>query len=577
MSKQPQALQITLGQYSTAGVKPENQDFHGAIVPTGASLHLKGVAIALADGISSSAVGAEAAQTAVGSFLSDYYATPDSWSVRQSATRVINAANGWLHGRNISSLNPDKNAGLVCTFDALVLKGREAHIFHAGDARVYAVHSGSAEQLTEDHRIPAEDGGSYLARGLGIQRKLDIDYRSVPLSVGDIFTLSTDGLHDFIRPDRIAGIIAAADTLDAAAKEAVTQALAAGSDDNLTLQIVRVEHLPDASSSEALLEVQSLPAAPQLSAGDTLDGFRIIRQLHASSRSQVLLACDGQDRQVILKVPSTELRGNAQHINSFLLEEWVASRLRSDHLMQAAPRSTPATALYVAMSYVEGQTLRAWMADNPTPDLTAFRSIIGQIIAGLRAMHRKQMLHQDLRPENIMIDREGTVKIIDFGAVHIPGVAEAAPGVADFIPGTFQYTAPEYLSGDMVSWRSDQFALGVIAYELLTGHLPYGTAVAKVSSPTDQRRLTYTHARTYAKDIPLWLDAALRKAVQPDPVQRYDALSEFLADISAGKPNIAGSRRYVPLVERNPTAFWQSVAAFFALSTAILAYLHFSA
>jgi len=288
-----------------------------------------------------------------------------------------------------------------------------------------------------------------------------------------------------------------------------------------------------------------------------------------------LLACNAEDQRVIIKIPSTELRENQQHISSFMLEEWVARRLNNDHLMQAAKRTVPATSLYVAMRYFEGETLRQWMRDHPQPDMAQVRSIIGQIISGLRALQRKHMLHQDLRPENIMINREGTVKIIEFGSVHIPGVEEAVPGVAGPVPGTFQYTALEYLSGDMISWRSDQFSLAVIAYEMLTGQLPYGTAVAKISNISNQRRLKYTPARTYLPTIPLWLDRALRKALQPNPLQRYDALSEFFADISAPNPKADAAAQSIPLAQRNPTLFWKLIAGSFALSTAVLSVLQF--
>ena len=77
--------------------------------------------------------------------------------------------------------------------------------------------------------------------------------------------------------------------------------------------------------------------------------------------------------------------------------------------------------------FIEGQTLKQWMIDNPKPDLETVRGIVEQIAKGLRAFHRKEMLHQDLRPDNIMIDKTGTAKIIDFGSTKITGVAEAAP------------------------------------------------------------------------------------------------------------------------------------------------------
>ena len=101
------------------------------------------------------------------------------------------------------------------------------------------------------------------------------------------------------------------------------------------------------------------------------------------------------------------------------------------------------------MEYIDGQTLSQWMVDHPKPSLDSVRDMVQQIAKGLQAFHRKEMLHQDLRPENIMIDRGGTVKIIDFGAVHVAGLAEAAQRPrADAIVGSLQYTAPEYFIGD---------------------------------------------------------------------------------------------------------------------------------
>ena len=101
---------------------------------------------------------------------------------------------------------------------------------------------------------------------------------------------------------------------------------------------------------------------------------------------------------------------------------------------------------YIATEYVEGQTLAQWMIDNPGPELETVRSIIEQITRGLRAFHRKEMIHNDLRPQNIMIDKEGTIRIIDFGSAKVAGVLEAGPVTEEErILGTVQYTAPECL------------------------------------------------------------------------------------------------------------------------------------
>ncbi len=198
------------------------------------------------------------------------------------------------------------------------------------------------------------------------------------------------------------------------------------------------------------------------------------------------------------------------------------------------------------MEFIEGQTLAQWMRDNPKSDLTTVRDIIAQTAKGLQAFHRLEMLHQDLRPENIMIDGTGTVKIIDFGSTRVAGLLEtnAANGPAPIL-GTEQYSAPEYFLGESGTSGSDIFSLGVMAYQMLTGRLPYGTQVAKCRTRAAQRKLNYASARDEDRPIPAWVDEAIRKAVHPDPHQRYAELSEFVYDLH--HPN-----RRIP--EKDPAA-----------------------
>src|SRR6201995_2477282 len=149
----PAELRISLGQCSDKGRKPANQDFHGALIPTEPLLNLKGIAVVIADGISSSEVSHIASESAVKSFLTDYYCTSESWSVKTSAHRVLAATNAWLHSQTRRSQYAyDKDKGYVCTLSAIVLKAATAHLFHIGDSRIYRVLDNSMEQLTEDHR-----------------------------------------------------------------------------------------------------------------------------------------------------------------------------------------------------------------------------------------------------------------------------------------------------------------------------------------------------------------------------------------------------------------------------------------
>ena len=150
----PRKLTISVGQYSDKGRKKTNQDFHGILIPDEPLLGMKGIAVALADGISSSDVSQIASESSVKSFLTDYYCTSEAWSVKTSAQRVLAATNSWLNSQTRQSQYLyDKDKGYVCTLSAMVIKSTTAHLFHVGDSRIYRVVGNALEQLTEDHRI----------------------------------------------------------------------------------------------------------------------------------------------------------------------------------------------------------------------------------------------------------------------------------------------------------------------------------------------------------------------------------------------------------------------------------------
>jgi serine/threonine protein phosphatase PrpC len=565
-------LAISIGQYSDKGRKEINQDFHGALIPAEPLLSLKGISIVLADGISSSDVSQIASESAVKSFLTDYYCTPDTWSVKLSAQRVIVAANSWLHAETRRSRGAyDRDGGYVCTLSAMVVRAATAHLFHIGDARIYRVTHRSLEQLTEDHRVVVSSAQSYLGRALGVNQNVEIDYRAIPLQEGDTFVLATDGAYEHVSAPFVIDTVRGANgDLDAAARAIGEEAYRHGSSDNITVQIVRIDALPDSEAGDIIGQAADLPVPPLLEPRMDFDGYRIVREIHASSRSHLYLAIDSADNTtVVLKTPSIDLGGDAAYLRRFRMEEWVARRIDSAHVLKPRPSSRRRNYLYIATEFIEGQTLTQWMIDNPDPPLDRVREIVEQIGKGLQAFHRRDMLHRDLRPDNIMIDRTGTAKIIDFGAVHVAGIGD--DGAHENL-GTAQYTAPEYFLGEDGSTGSDIFSLGVIAYQMLTGGLPYGAAVARTHTKSQQRRLRYRSARDEKRPVPAWIDGALRKAVHPDPRQRYEELSEFLFDLR--HPN----RRFLeaaqaPLIERDPLMFWKCVSAALFIAVLVLLFL----
>lgn len=554
-------LTLSIGQYSDAGKKSINQDFHGAYIPKGMLLASKGIAVAIADGISSSNVSQIASEASVSSFLSDYYSTSDAWSVKASAQKVLSATNSWLYSQTRNSPHRfDKDKGYICTFSALIIKSRTAHIFHCGDTRIYRLSGNTLEQLTTDHQHSISTKTTYLTRALGINDYVEMDYVTFPVNEGEVFVLSSDGVHEHLSNQEIARHLhEQPDDLDELAESISQQAINSGSHDNVTLQIVRVDQLPEPRVEEVHQQLESLPLPPTLNPRSNFDGYKILREIYISSRSHVYLAEDIEtSEQVVIKTPSTELKDNAQYLESFLMEDWIAKRINNPHVLKAIPAKRKHNYLYIVTEYIEGKNLSQWMRDNPKPEIEVVRKIIEQIAKGIQAFHRQEMIHQDLRPNNIMIDSSGTVKIIDFGSTKVAGLSDIQP-INDGIVGTMQYSAPEYFVQNTITAKADIYSIGVIAYEMLSGQLPYGINVCNATTTKAQQKLHYHSLTDQLSAVPEWFDDAIKKSVSINPLKRYYEASELVYDLRhPNKTFISKSR--LPLINRNPFAFWKGLS-----------------
>lgn len=565
-------LKVSIGQYSDKGRKADNQDSHGSFVPKNSLLALKGIAVAMADGISSSDTSHVASQTSVKTFLDDYYCTSEAWTVKNSVERVLKSINSWLYSQTMSGDGRyDKDRGYVSTFSALILKNHSAHLFHVGDTRIYRLNQHGLEQLTNDHRLwasnDAHESKSYLSRALGIEDQCSFDHQTVTLNKDDIFIICTDGIYEFLPSKTIITTIQEnPDDLEKTAQLLVQKAYDLGSDDNLSIQLIRVDELPEQSQANLSKDIEALELPPVLEARMEFDGYTILRSLHANSRSRVYLAEDNAtQKQVAIKTPASDIENDPEHLERFLLEEWIARRINNAHVLKADLAERPRKYIYTVFEYIEGQTLAQWAQDNPTPSLEVVRGFIEQIAKGLNAFHKMDMLHQDLRPENIMLDITGTLKIIDFGSVSIAGLEETRnDSPATYLLGTALYSAPEYFLGEQGDRKSELFSLAVISYYLLSGSYPYGASIARTKTLSEQRKLHYKTLLADDREIPSWVDSAIRKAVSPLPDRRQLDLFEYLHDLRKPNKEFLNKTR-PPLIERNPVALWQGISGVLAL------------
>ena len=522
-------LTVDIGQCSERGHKAINQDALAVRVPVDDLLRTKGIVAALADGLSSAAAGREAAESCVLGFISDYYATPALWSVARSSQRVLEALNRWLCRRTMAG---DDH---LCTLSVLILRSRLAHLFQVGDSRIWRLRDQKLECLTEDHSRQA-GGRRLLTRAMGGDTRLDVDYRQCDLQQGDVFLLSSDGVHDVLSRATIEETLLNAENPQAAADALVRSALDNGSLDNISCQVLQVSSLPGVSADDALARLRELPLPPPLAPGMRIDNLTIVHELYASARSHLYLVRDTDGQLSALKAPSVNLEDEQDALIRFALEGWIGARLRSAHLLRPLPPEGPQSCLYQRLEYIDGVTLHQWLREHPDAAVEEKLYLADQLLNGLRALHRADVMHGDLKPDNIMVDRNGLVKLIDFGSCYCRGLDQPPPPLP---LGTHHYTAPHISAGAAPDERGDLYAAAVIIHEMLTGRLP----------DTDKPTL---HLQQHNAFVPVWLNQALQRALDSHALPYTDA-AEFRAALRSPANHLAIATRK----EYNALRLWQ--------------------
>lgn len=552
---------ISLCHFSLKGRRDENQDACLVFYPDNQdTLTHKGVLACVADGVSCSQFSQRASQYATQYFCDQYYSTPLSWSVKHAANKLLTDINQYLFQEG--SQQPSHN-GLVTTFTAVIIKSTTAHIIHIGDSRVYLLRNEKIHCLTRDHCRTNFGQQHYLTRALGMDDNVHVDYQTLNLQVGDRFILSTDGVHGSLDDETLFSLIQNDDGTDLSLSEKICHnAYQSGSEDNATCVTLKINELSDPTLFEHQRKLLSKQIPPVLRAGLTLDHFTINKTLYEGVRSHVYMATDlrSQERRVI-KVPSAHAQEEIETLKLFANEYWIAAQFDNPRVMKMYPAPDDSPFIYQVCEYIEGQTLRQWMYDNPNPSMDSVRTILHDIVKALRVFQRADMVHRDLKPENIMITADKDIKIIDFGAVKVSGLQESLNETEDSLPlGSVNYTAPEYINSGEATIFSDLFSIAVIGYEMLCSELPYKEQSQVSVQQARHNKWHYRSLQQYRDDIPLWIDVAFRKALSPTPKLRYQALGDFITDIKTPNQALLNNESNKPLLSRHPVIFWKSVA-----------------
>ena len=555
-------LIISFGGYSTEGDKSENQDAFALKMNEGIDAELKGHIAVVADGLSSANCAAQASQMSVCHFINEYLATPDTWSVRKSAAKVISSLNNWLYSRQAVTDEEGYSEQWFSTFSAVILKGDRAHAFHVGDCQIAKINEDGYQPLTKDH---ATVSGT-LTRALGADSHIEVDYKSCLLAPKDILILSCDGVHHFVKPKQITQIIHDSENLEQASKAITQLASKQGSQDNLTCLLVKVEQLPQQVFSQLVFTRLQQVVPPALELGSKLDHFEILDILHQTSRSHVYLAKDiNHEKLVVIKVPSVNYSEDTHYLSSFIKEGWIGEKIDHPAIMKIYPRLQTSKFLYHVGEYIQGQTLNEWMKDNPTPSLVKVRDILDQLIKVLRVLQRQDIVHCDIKGDNFIIDTNGRIKLIDFGSCHVGGIDDnfsvSKNQQYEFHQGTLNFSAPELFYGQENNHKSELYSLAVLVYQMLVNRLPY-KEISQIDDVPKQFTLwRYKAITTYRKDLPIHVDRIMSKALSANPANRYEHYSEFLAEFNISEKSMLNIQDDAPLIERDPVKFWQGVSA----------------
>lgn len=539
---QVKPFKASIATHTEAGSKKSiNEDAIGFRVPEDGLLATKGAVAVVADGVSSAEAGKEAARRSVEAVLDNYFVTPELWSVKHAIQKTLTSLNSELYdlGREM----PDEARGYICTLSLLVIKSHLAYLFHVGDSRIYrlSARDGSFSQLTRDHVASISNEKQYLIRAMGMDTALNIDASTVEIDQGDIFYLDSDGIHDFLDDTQVREIIEQGQgDLQKACESLVERALQAGSDDNLSCCLLRIDQLGVEEKADFSERLTRLPFPPELRPGLKIDGYEVLQELWASERSQLYFVRDMETgEELVMKTPSANYVDDPAYIERFIAEEWIGSRIHHDNVVSIVPpKSDGQHFLYYLMEKVPGITLQQWIAENPEARPSLIAQIILEIANGLFAMHAEQVVHQDLKPGNIMILPDGKIKIVDFGAVYAPGLQEIFnPFEREIALGTLDYADPSYRFGINTYIKGDIYSLAIIAYEMFTGgQLPYGKRMERCKTLEDFYQLEYVPSYQHREIVPVWFDKALEKGCKNNPEERYASLDEFIHDLQHPNP-----------------------------------------
>ena len=546
---------IRAGFDTAVGGRTDNQDYVGIAKGPHAQRVLRGVVFALADGMSGGRGGRVAAELTVRGFLEAYFGLPDTLTVERATALSLSAINNWI---NAQGRQDDNLREMASTLTVLIVRGRLGYMVHAGDSRLYRLRAGKLQLLSTDHIMTA-GFGKIVTRAVGLEKALVADMQVIELRPYDRYLLCTDGVYAALSQGVINTHLTQHADVQAAASSLVTEATARRGADNASAIVVDIMGLPSIERDDVEKLLGGLPILELPQVGNVVDGFRLDRSLHNGRNSRLFEAYDTvEKRRVAIKFPHPRIREDANCYPGFVREAWVASRVNSPWTAEVylLPQGRQ-TRLYSVAPYYQGETLEVRLTRSKV-GLHEGIDIGLKLAKALDALHRKGIVHRDVKPANVILLEDGGLKLLDLGLAYVPGLPGAA-GVST--PGTLSYMAPELARGHAGDARSDVYALAITLFRLFSGgHFPYGIR-------------NRTPLSNYRPDLPPWLDGILEKAAATDPKHRHGDAIELANELEHARTLGTWTvPRRRSLYDRNPVGVWQGVCASLLLALTYLAW-----
>lgn len=548
-------MRLRYARVSTPGpVRPVNEDWLD-FWESGDPLmrEQQGSVALLADGVGGYEHGEIASRLAVEEALREFQAAAADTRPYELLKRMFAVACTSVHEKSVVEF---KGQTMATTLVASIFRNRTVCIANVGDTRAYFIRQKTISRLTVDHvatALPVKLGlmlerqamaspqRSQLTRSLGAEPFCQPAFATQFLHHGDFILHCTDGLHAFVLDEEMREIVTKNHPFDAC-RELVALAEKRGCDDNISLQLIEVRDWEKVAQTAPRVSTGGGAKPPpkaaveagtgDLSPGMVIDGqFELTDLVARSNMASIFKAIDRKTGQsVAVKVPLMALESDVAGYERFQREEEIGAKLNHPYILKVIKVDGPKSRPYLVMEFLDGKTLSEVLAKRkPLPEGEAI-AYASRICEALEYLHASGIAHRDLKPQNIMVCRDGSIRLFDFGIARVERARRLTFVGLTPAMGTPDYISPEQVKGKRGDHRSDIYSLGAILYEMVTGttpfegESPYVIMNARVTGdPPAPRKLN--------PEISPALEEVILHALERDPRQRYASAAELKRDL----------------------------------------------